>query len=172
MFSIVRFTPRLFLPLVSARNFASKMSSFNSRFAVKNLYNVEGWVCVVSGGGTGIGLMIAQAFANNGARVYITGRRADALENTVKTWGSSLAHPQGKIIPLQADVTSKPSIQNLVTEIGKNEKHVDVLVNNAGISKGTSAVEKGDDNVEELAKELWNEDQNDWEDVYRTNVIG
>jgi NAD(P)-dependent dehydrogenase (short-subunit alcohol dehydrogenase family) len=41
----------------------------NSIFKVENLFNVKNWVVVVTGGGTGIGLMCAQAFANNGARV-------------------------------------------------------------------------------------------------------
>ena len=83
-----------------------------------------------------------------------------------------MAHPKGKIIPVVADITSKKSIQNLVAEIRKNEKHVDVLVNNAGVSKGTSTVEKGDESADEPAQLLWNENLEDWEDVYRTNVIG
>ena len=50
--------------------------------------------------------------------------------------------------------------------------HVDVLVNNAGISKGTSTVEKGDESATALKEQLWNESMSDWEEVYRTNVIG
>jgi NADP-dependent 3-hydroxy acid dehydrogenase YdfG len=75
--------------------------------------------------------MITQAYANNGARVYIAGRRREVLENTAATWGSSLAHPKGKIIPLECDITDKASIQNLVQQIEGKEKWVDVLVNNA-----------------------------------------
>jgi hypothetical protein len=40
------------------------------------------------------------------------------------------------------------------------------------ISRGTSDVEKGNENANALAKELHNDDLNVWEDVYRTNVIG
>ena len=148
------------------------MASSNTKFANSKLFNVEGWACVVTGGGTGIGLMIAQAFANNGARVYITGRRQDALDTAVKTWGSSLAHPQGKLIGVTADITDKASLENLAKEVGKHEKHVDILVNNAGVSLGTSTVEKGNESARELQKELWSESQADWEAVYRTNVIG
>ena len=99
--------------------------------------------------------MIAQAYANNGARVYITSRREDVLNTTAKKWGTSLAHPRGKLIPLPCDITSKPSIQHLVQEIGKREKHVDVLVNDAGISTGTSSTEKGDESAEALSSELF-----------------
>ncbi|TCD64059.1 hypothetical protein EIP91_004567 [Steccherinum ochraceum] len=144
----------------------------NASFAVQNLFNVDGQTCVVTGGATGIGLMIAQAFANNGARVYIVGRRAEALQAAVDKWGSSLAHPKGKMIPLTADITDKASIEKLAKEIGGKEKKVDVLVNNAGISLGTSKVEKGDESAEALQKELWAEKQENWEAVYRTNVIG
>jgi len=106
-----------------------------------------------------------------GARVYVTGRREEVLAQTVKTWGSSLAHPQGKLIAIPCDVRSKDSIMNLVNEIEKNEKHVDVLVNNAGISEGTSEVEKGDEGVVELQKELWQEDPAKWANTYETNVM-
>ncbi|KAI0775881.1 NAD(P)-binding protein [Trametes elegans] len=144
----------------------------NAKFANSRLFNVEGWVCVVTGGGTGIGLMIAQAFANNGARVYITGRRQEALDQAAKTWGKALTHPRGQLIPIAADVTDKASIERLVSEVSKNDKHVDVLVNNAGVSLGTSTVEKGDESAQALKEQLWNEDLPDWEAVYRTNVIG
>lgn len=107
--------------------------------------------------------MIAQAYANNGARVYITGRRQDVLNNTVKTWGSSLAHPKGKLIAIPSDITSKASIQELVQEISKNEKHVDILVNNAGVSLGTTSVEKGDESAEALSKEFLKEEAADWD---------
>ncbi|EIW61361.1 NAD-P-binding protein [Trametes versicolor FP-101664 SS1] len=148
------------------------MASGNAKFASSRLFDVEGWVCVVTGGGTGIGLMIAQAFANNGARVYITGRRPEVLEQTTKAWGKSLVNPRGQLIPVPADITDKASIEHLFKEISKNEKHVDVLVNNAGVSLGTSEVEKGDESAQALKDELWKEELSDWETVYRTNVIG
>ncbi|KAL7282667.1 hypothetical protein ACG7TL_004140 [Trametes sanguinea] len=147
------------------------MSSANAKLGTSRLYDVEGWVCVVTGGGTGIGLMIAQAFANNGARVYITSRRPEVLKQAAETWGKSLLNPRGQIIPVPADVTDKKSIEHLVNEVSKNEKHVDVLVNNAGVSLGTSTVEKGDESAQALKEQLWNEELSDWETVYRTNVI-
>lgn len=80
------------------------------------LFDVKDHVCVVTGGGTGIGLMYVQsllsrprnhwytnilfrctqALAANGARVYITGRRMEALENAAKTHSPANG---GKIIP-------------------------------------------------------------------------
>ncbi|TRM68727.1 hypothetical protein BD626DRAFT_395007 [Schizophyllum amplum] len=146
------------------------MTSHNNHFTAQHLFSVEGWTCVVTGGGTGIGLMIAQAFANNGARVFITGRRQEVLENTAKKWGADLAHEKGEIIPVQCDHTDKKSIMELVEAVKKTGQGVDVLVNNAGISEGSSSVEKGDESAEALSKELMSEDMASWENVYRTNV--
>jgi NADP-dependent 3-hydroxy acid dehydrogenase YdfG len=50
---------------------------------ISNLFDVSRFTAVVTGGGTGIGLMIAQALSTNGAKVYITGRREDALKTVV-----------------------------------------------------------------------------------------
>jgi NAD(P)-dependent dehydrogenase (short-subunit alcohol dehydrogenase family) len=148
-------------------------SSSGNKFTVNSLFNVDGWVAVVSGGGTGIGLMIAQALANNGAKVYIISRRSEVLQSAVSAHGgSNLAHPNGALIPLKCDITDKQSIKLLVEEITKKESHIDLLVNNAGISEGTSEVEKGHESAEALSKELFNEDFAAWENVYRTNVIG
>ncbi|KIK58325.1 hypothetical protein GYMLUDRAFT_1006858 [Collybiopsis luxurians FD-317 M1] len=152
---------------------SSNSQSTNAKFTAQNLFDMSDWTCVVTGGGTGIGLMITQAFANNGAKVYITGRRKDVLDNAVNTWGSSLAHPKGKLIAIQSDITDKASISNLVEELKRRgEKNVDVLVNNAGVSMGSSEVEKGDESAEQLGGELFGEDFAKWEEVYRTNVIG
>jgi NADPH:quinone reductase-like Zn-dependent oxidoreductase len=58
------------------------------------LFDVSHITAVVTGGGTGIGLMITQALVSNGAKVYITGRREDALENVVKQYNTG----PGKIV--------------------------------------------------------------------------
>ncbi|KAI4527135.1 NAD(P)-binding protein [Schizophyllum commune Loenen D] len=165
----------LFKPTITAASRAlttHTMTSHNQSFLAQNLFNVEGWTCVVTGGGTGIGLMIAQAFANNGARVFITGRRKEVIESTAQRWGSALAHPKGAIVPVQCDNNDKKSILELVEAVKRDSKSVDVLVNNAGVSEGTSTVEKGDESAEALSKELFSEEISQWEDVYRTNVIG
>lgn len=102
----------------------------------------------------------------------ITGRRKDALDTAVSTHGKALAHPKGRMIPVVADITDKAALAALVQEVSKSERHVDVLVNNAGVSLASSTVEKGDESAQALQKELWAEDQKDWEDTYKTNVIG
>ena len=51
---------------------------------ISSLFSVEGLVAVVTGGGTGIGLMIATALEHSGATVYIMGRRLQVLETAAK----------------------------------------------------------------------------------------
>jgi len=157
-------------PFFTTTNMSSQ-SVTNPEFKIVSLFDVQGWVAVVTGGGTGIGLMCALALANNGAKVYIVGRRQEVLENTVRVHGTSLSHPTGRLIPIAADVTSKEALTTLAQTIAHQETHLDLLVNNAGISIGKSAGDKGEESANSLATELWSESVDDWVQVYKTNVI-
>lgn len=55
--------------------------SMPENFPLKKLYDLNGLIALVTGGGTGIGLMIARGLAANGAKVYITGRRKEVLDS-------------------------------------------------------------------------------------------
>lgn len=77
--------------------FASPMSTLkrtNEELKLHKLFDVSKFSAVVTGGGTGIGLMITQALQTNGAKVYITGRREDALDRVVEQYSTG----PGKII--------------------------------------------------------------------------
>jgi len=67
-------------------------------FTLAKLYDLQGLVALVTGGGTGIGLMIAQGLAANGARVYITGRRVDVLQRVMEDWDMKKGPHMGTII--------------------------------------------------------------------------
>lgn len=139
----------------------------NSDFRLDNLFSTKGKLALVSGGGSGIGLMIAQALAVNGAHVYIFSRTQEKLDRVVETFNKG--DISGKITSLQADVTSKESIKSLVQEYSKHEDRLDILVNNSGIAGST--VNFSVDTAEELSKSLFNDDSfENWENVMRTNV--
>ncbi|GAA5861271.1 hypothetical protein JCM8547_008540 [Rhodosporidiobolus lusitaniae] len=137
-----------------------------ANFAASKLFSVKGLTALVTGGGTGIGLMATQALAANGARVYITGRRQEVLDNAVQTHSTGI---EGEIIALPGDVTKKEDIKRWVEEIKSREGGLHILVNNAGISGPTTKVDK-EKPVEQLTSELFNEEQSEWDDVFRTNV--
>lgn len=137
-----------------------------------SLFNLKGRVALVTGGGSGIGLMITQALAVNGAKVYITGRTGDKLDRVVELYGKGI---EGEIVALKGfDITSKEQISKLSEEISSREHgSLDILVNNAGISGPTLTTES--ETAQELKQNLFDVEKSnfeDWTSVYTTNVAG
>lgn len=71
---------------------------------------------------TGIGLMGAKALAANGAKVYITGRRQEKLDEAVKN--TDVGSAGGSLHAIPMDVTNKESIQAAVEKIKEQEKFI------------------------------------------------
>ena len=69
------------------------------------IFNLHGRIALVTGGGSGIGLMIARGLAANGAKVYIGGRRKEVLETVAAQWPV-----HGKIIPYAPPQIRSPPI--------------------------------------------------------------
>ncbi|KAG9632858.1 hypothetical protein KCU98_g15659, partial [Aureobasidium melanogenum] len=82
----------------------------NSNFQLSEVFDVKGKVALVTGGGSGIGLMATQALANNGVKVYIVGRTEEKLKTVQQTYGKDIS---GEIIPIVGDVTKKSEIEKL-----------------------------------------------------------
>ncbi|KAK1758009.1 hypothetical protein QBC47DRAFT_420868 [Echria macrotheca] len=133
----------------------------------EKLFSVAGSVCLITGGGTGIGLMCAQALAANGAKVYITSRRIDVLETAAEAHSPD---GPGRIIPIgPCDVTSKEGLESLRADLSTKETHLDLLICNAGISGPKANPDSADAN--ELRAQLWEkESPAAWSDVFNTNV--
>lgn len=70
----------------------------SSSLRLEKLFSLNDRVALVTGGGTGIGWMIAEGLAVNGAKVYITGRRQEVLETKVSTFAQE-NKGKGSIIP-------------------------------------------------------------------------
>ncbi|KAI1103714.1 NAD(P)-binding protein [Jackrogersella minutella] len=136
------------------------------------LFSLKGYVAVVTGGGTGVGLMMAQTMAANGAKVYITGRRADVLETSARVHGvpEALGPLGGCIVPVVMDITSKESLRRAVAEISAKEGFINVLVNNAGIWGGRVAA-KPEDGPEAFSEAMLAESKEDnWQKSFDVNV--
>ena len=86
---------------------------------------LEGKIALVTGGSSGIGLATAQNFVNEGAYVYITGRRQSELDKAVKKIGSN-------ITAVRADASSLADLDRLFAQIKTEKGRLDVVFANAG----------------------------------------
>jgi NAD(P)-dependent dehydrogenase (short-subunit alcohol dehydrogenase family) len=100
---------------------------------IQTLFSVRGKVVLVTGGSRGIGEMIAAGFLANGAKVYISSRKADACRATADRLMERFG---GECIPIPADLSGLDGAQSVAAAIGEREDHLDVVVNNAGQAWG------------------------------------
>ncbi|KAF4136575.1 Enoyl-(Acyl carrier protein) reductase [Phytophthora infestans] len=118
------------------------MNSLN----LTSLFNVKDKVAIVTGGGRGIGKMIADGFVQNGAKVYIVSRNFDACQASADELN---AKGPGHCIPLQAGLSGEAACQAFADKISKRESRLDVLVNNSAIGLET--------HVETTPASVWDE---------------
>lgn len=102
---------------------------------LKNLFSLEGQVAVVTGGSRGLGLQIAEGLGEMGARVAITARRADELNEAV----AHLAGRGVEAIPVRSDLSALDAAAPLVDQVLAYFGRIDILVNNAGTTWGAPA---------------------------------
>jgi NAD(P)-dependent dehydrogenase (short-subunit alcohol dehydrogenase family) len=98
---------------------------------MQDLFSVKDKVAVVTGGGQGIGLMIAQGFVEAGARTYISSRKAETIDAVARELSKS-----GTCIAIPADLSSESGCRGLADELAKREERLHILVNNAGNNWG------------------------------------
>src|SRR5580765_1297935 len=112
------------------------------------LFSLKGRSALITGGSRGIGRMIAEGFLTQGARVYISARKAAACDQTAKELSAF-----GHCVSLPADVSTVEGAQALVDAYSKHEGSLDILVNNAGAAWGApyeEFPERGWDKVVDL----------------------
>ena len=103
----------------------------------KDLFSLQGKTALVTGGSRGLGLQMAEALGEQGARVVISARKQEELDEAV-------AHLAGKGIDASAiavDLQSEANVQPFVEEALRRLGQIDILVNNAGASWGAPAEE-------------------------------
>jgi len=109
---------------------------------------LKGAVVLVTGGTRGIGRAIAERFKEAGAKVYITGTNKERTEAAARELG---------VNGVKMDVSNREEVKRVVSEIVEKEGGIDVLVNNAGITRDALFIRMKDE---------------DWDAVIETNLNG
>ena len=100
---------------------------------INNLFKVSGKTAVVTGGSRGIGEMITAGFLANGAKVYITARKAPALLEKAKELSELYG---GECVAIPCDLSTLEGIESFTQQIEEKEEGIDFLINNAGAAWG------------------------------------
>lgn len=111
---------------------------------------LEGKIAVITGGNSGIGLATAKCFVAEGARVFITGRRADEVARATREIGNQATGFQG-------DVGVLADLDRLFELVGTEAGRIDILFANAGVGEFKALGEITDEHFEK---------------AFRTNVKG
>ncbi|HOF10973.1 MAG TPA: glucose 1-dehydrogenase [Opitutaceae bacterium] len=99
-----------------------------------SVFSLQGQVALITGGGTGIGLAIAQSMHAAGARVVLVGRREAELQAATRSLGERASY-------VVHDITQLDAAQSLVDRVTKEVGPINCLVNNAGIHLKKPAIE-------------------------------
>src|ERR1700704_3534720 len=89
---------------------------------------LDGNIALITGGNSGIGLATAKRFVNEGAYVFITGRRKSELDAAVKEIGNNVTGVQG-------DVSKLPDIDRLYAAVKEQKGKLDIVFANAGLGE-------------------------------------
>lgn len=119
------------------------------------MVSVKDKIVLITGASSGIGASCAQLFARNGAKLILAARRLERLkqlaDKLTKEFGS-------EVYILQLDVRARSQVESSLAALPEPWVNIDVLINNAGLSRGLDKLHEG--NIE------------DWEEMIDTNLKG
>src|SRR5437667_10278916 len=104
------------------------MTAAQKKANAKSGGKLEGKVALITGGNSGIGLATAKQFVNEGAYVFITGRREAELAAAKKQIGKN-------VITIQGDVSNLDDLDRLFAQIKKEKGRIDIVFANAGVAR-------------------------------------
>jgi serine 3-dehydrogenase len=119
------------------------------------MYDLMGKTILITGASSGIGEAMARQFAREGARLLLCARRLERLQALADELRAS---HDSDIHTFALDVRDRDAVEALPGCLPENFQEIDVLVNNAGLSRGLEPVHQGD--------------PDDWDEMIRTNITG
>ena len=133
---------------------------------VEELFSVKGLACVVTGAASGIGLAMAEAMADNGARVTLMDVDAENLERAVQRLKQRGGDVRGQVM----DVTKRDQVYSAFDEVAEVYGRLDVCFANAGITSGPGFTKPTGEPNEAGFIENYPEER--WDRIVATNLTG
>jgi serine 3-dehydrogenase len=115
--------------------------------------SIQDHIVLITGASSGIGAAIARVFAQAGAKLILAARRQERLEQLADELSQASAI---HLLPL--DVCDRASVESALTHLPASWSSVDILINNAGLSRGLDKLHAGS--------------FQDWEEMIDTNIKG
>lgn len=119
------------------------------------MYDLMGRTILITGASSGIGAAMARLFSQEGARLVLCARRFDRLESLADEIRA--AH-DSEVFTLSLDVSDRAQVEKLNLHLPDAWREIDVLVNNAGLSRGLEPLHQNN--------------PDDWEEMISTNISG
>lgn len=117
--------------------------------------SIKGKIVIITGASSGFGEAISRLLAENGAKLIITARREDRLKKLESELKDRF---NAEILSLKLDVRDKEAVEKTIETLPDKWKNIDILINNAGLSRGLDKLYEGS--------------IQDWEEMIDTNVKG
>ncbi|MEO3706139.1 SDR family oxidoreductase [Trichormus azollae] len=118
------------------------------------MISVNNQIVLITGASSGIGVSCAKVFAQAGGKLILAARRCYRLQEFAKT----LNLPDDKIHLLKLDVCDRTAVESAISNLPADWSKIDILINNAGLSRGLNKLYEGD--------------FQDWEEMIDTNIKG
>ena len=112
---------------------------------VENLFSIKGKTALVTGGSSGLGLMMAKGLLQNGAKVVIASRNQQKIDIAIRE-----LEKYGKVFAFTCDVTDAIQRKNLLSFVSSSLGRLDILVNNAGSNWGAPLEDYPDEGFEKV----------------------
>lgn len=116
---------------------------------------IKNEIVLITGASSGIGASCAKVFAQAGAKLILAARRKEKLQEIAEQLSKEFAT---QVYLIELDVRDRQAVETAITSLPKPWQNIDVVINNAGLSRGLSKLHEGD--------------FLDWEEMIDTNVKG
>jgi len=119
------------------------------------MISIQNEIVLITGASSGIGASCAKVFAQAGAKLILAARRKEKLQEIADRLSKEF---NNQVYLIELDVRDRQAVETAINSLPEPWKNIDILINNAGLSRGLSKLHEGD--------------FQDWEEMIDTNVKG